>query len=78
MHMRLGGLKTYIDTKLGAETEKIPYIFLFRPLPRAEERYTGFFLCSDNFDRSIYSSYRVVSGIIKNPLERRIRNLNFF
>ena len=27
---------------------------------------TGFF-CSVNFDRSIYSSYRVVSGIIKSP-----------
>ena len=30
--------------------------------------------CPDNFNRSIYSSYRVVSGINKKPLQRRIRN----
>ena len=43
-----------------------------------EELYTqmGFFLFSgsDNFGRSIYSSQRNVSGIIKKLIQRRIQN----
>ena len=40
-----------------------------------EELYTqlGFF-CSFNFGRSIYSSKRIVNCMIKNPVQRRIRN----
>ena len=40
-----------------------------------EELYTqmGFF-CSVNFGRSIYSSQRNVSGIIKKLVQRRIHN----
>ena len=37
----------------------------------------GFF-CSDNFGRSIYSSQRNVSGIIKKLVQRRIRNQKDF
>ena len=34
--------------------------------------WNGFF--SDNFDLLIYSSYRVASGIIRKPVQRRIWN----
>ena len=48
-------------------------------LLRGEELYTQMvFFCSDNFDRSIYSSYRVVSGIFKQPVQRRIWNKKIF
>ena len=43
-------------------------IFLFRPLLREGTICSNGFFCSDNFDRSIYSSYRVVNGIIKKPV----------
>ena len=43
-----------------------------------EELYTQLvFFCSFNFGRSIYS-YRIVSGIIKKPVQRRIRNQKDF
>ena len=36
------------------------------------------FFCSINFRLSIYSSYRIVSGIIRKLVKRRILNLKFF
>ena len=54
---------------------KKPFTIIVPTLLRGEELYTqmGFF-CSVNFDRSIYSLYRVASGINKKPLQRRIWN----
>ena len=40
--------------------------------------YSNRFFCSDNFGRSIYSSWRNVSGIIKKTDQRRIQNLKDF
>ena len=53
--------------------------FLFRPLLRGEELYTqmGFF-CSVNFGRSIYSSKRVETGIIRKLVQCRMRNKEDF
>ena len=36
--------------------------------------YSNGFFCSVNFGRSIYSSSRNVSGIIKKLVQRRVRN----
>ena len=48
---------------------------IFRPLLNGEELYTQIgFYCSDNFGRSIYSSYRVESEIIRKLVQRRIWN----
>ena len=56
-------------------------IFLNLFVPTAlgrREKPNGFF-CLVNFDRSIFSSKRVVSGIIKKPIQRRIWiKKNFF
>ena len=43
------------------------WIFVPIPLEGGGTIYSNGFFCSDNFDRSIYSSYRLVSGIIKKP-----------
>ena len=40
--------------------------------------YSNRFFCSNNFDRAVYSSQRVVSGIIKKAVQRRIWNLKDF
>ena len=52
---------------------------LFRPHLWGEELYTqmGFF-CSVNFGRSIYSSYRNVSGIIKRLLQLEFKIKKIF
>ena len=48
-------------------------------LSRREELYTQVhFFCSDNFDRSIYLSFRVVIGITRKPVQRRKWNSKEF
>ena len=64
-------------TLLGAFSVPMFVVFPTPPEGRGTIYSNGFF-CSDNFDRSIYSSYKAVSGINIKPLQSRIQNLKDF
>ena len=52
--------------------------FVPNPLVGEGTIYSNGFFCSINFGRSIYSSWRNMSSIIKKLIQRRIRNLKNF
>ena len=55
-----------------------PNPFIVRSLNCTSGLVLLFFFCSVNFGRSIYSSYRVETGIIRKLVHRRIWNLKDF
>ena len=61
--------------QLGIKPVRKQIIIVPTPLVGGGELYTKLvFFCSVNFGRSIYSSQRNVSGIIKKLVQRRIQN----
>ena len=63
-----------IELDIRADFGRLFFAFCSDPLEEGITIYSNGFFCSVNFDRSIYSSLRVVSGIIKKPVQPRIWN----